>query len=324
MDLDLSALLQRALDDEQLLPGGGAPDATGAVEAVAVGAAAERHFAWLSGPDGWMLGRLVVPAEEGGALVAPGTVLPFSRSRPLRLLVVLAGEAAADPAADLERARERARLLADLRDRAGGAVLVEAVLTHLPGGLQAGDCAGAAGVDTICDHLRSLASILGLSGLRRLDLLLALPTAAAPVVLDGMAAFNRVVARMYSGTGGGPVARVGGQIPAGGNLSELARLIAGCRERGLPLRFAGAADGTVALGRLRAATLAHARGLSSQEVADLLAEVPGGAAARREGGTPSEVAARDVARARVELALSAGVGSFPEALEDLSRAGLVA
>ncbi|MBK9775788.1 MAG: hypothetical protein IPP62_05435 [bacterium] len=278
------------------------------------------------GPDAWMLGRFIVPAARLEALAAALAADPFLAGRRPWSLAVLAG-GSGDLAAAMAVLPAQADAVAACEQSGPRGLSVDGLEAPLP--------AGAAAAT-------ALAGAMADEGLGGRDLYLEPgPGAAIEAALDDIAA----AAAEWAGKGGafpalGVKLRCGGLAPEAFPTPErVAAVLAGCAQRGLPLKFTAGLHHPVRhrsesppvmmhgfLNVVGAALLANAGDAEAGVLAACLSEIDV-AAFRLDGdgfawgGHRLDAAA--VAKARTARVSGFGSCSFEEPRQDLISLGML-
>lgn len=285
---------------------------------------------YLRSGDAWMLGRFICPAARLSefAEALPGD---FARQGAWELSVLIGDPGSA--ARSLDALAEQGRAVTELETRFEGRIRVAAL--ELPVPAEAAPRADA--------FLRELGRALVAQGLGQRELYLEVPAGADPAhdpeVLDAIAA---LAADPPAGLG-----PVGAKFRCGGVTAEafpsverLAGIIAGSRQRGLPLKCTAGLHHPVRhqaseppvmmhgfLNVFAAGLLAHAAAAQEPVLQACLAETdPAAFAFSAEGLTwgGHTVPAADIAAIRHQALPGFGSCSFDEPREDLQELGWLA
>jgi hypothetical protein len=297
-----------------------------------LGTAVDEYLRHLAEPEGHMLGRFVVGA---GRLADLLDRLPAPRAgAPCRVAVLAGGGATEREALDL--IRKEAAAMHDLLERHSGSAIVEAVETRLPG-----DTMDAADAERTRDYVDDFRTVLAGSGLAGIASFFEVAATTRWRESDRDAAKGLAYAgETMPATRPGFKLRCGGPEPSDvPSAARVARVIAQCRERGVPLKCTaglhqplrrrgrgGAASRHGFLNVFAAAVLASARWLPEEAIeACVLDEDP--SSFRFEDDTfawrEKSASAAEVERARAVLAVAFGSCSFDEPRQGLRELGLL-
>lgn len=294
--------------------------------------AAVDEYARHRGEQGsWMLGRFIVPATRLDELEKAAAGL-MKAERPWRFSVLLGDRQ--DPARTLATLPDLATRVAAFEQDGAGAVAVEAFEIPLPADLAPAE---------VTAFIGSVATGLKKTGLGGREVFWEIPPtaprAAENLLLDGL----REAADRLAGPGR-MFARLGVKLRCGGVTAEafpavdrVARIIAGARDRQLPLkgtaglhhpvRFQAQEPPVMMHGFFNffgTGLLAHTRGWDAERLAEVVAETDP-AAFRFTAGEflwrEHRVAGDDVHRLRREYLCGFGSCSFAEPREDLEKLG---
>ncbi len=292
--------------------------------------AVDEYLRHLGEPESYMLGRFVVPSARAAELLDR---LPASSAgKPLRLAVLAGGGPTEREALNL--VRSEAASLRGLLDAHPGKAAVEAIETRLPR-----ETVDAADAERVRDYVDDFRAVLAGAGLRGIPAFFEAATGARWRETDR----DAVVGLADAGAGEPPPhpgfkLRCGGPEPADVPPAErVARVIAECRDRGVPLkctaglhqplRHVGAAGERHGfLNVFAAAVLASARGLPGEEIEACVLEEDA-SSFRFDDDALSwrarRASAAEVERARRTIATGFGSCSFDEPRQGLRDLGFL-
>ena len=294
--------------------------------------AVEEFVGHFGGSESWMLGRFIVPAARFGDLLdrlpAPGAAGPFR-------LAVLAGGGATEREA-LDRILAEAAALNDIGRRHAGKGAILAIETRLPR-----ETLEAEDAEHVRDYADDFRAALAGSGLAGIPAFFEVASVARYPDADRDAAVG-----LADAGEAGPSPRAGFKLRCGGpepsdvpSAGRIARVIAECRDRGVPLKCtaglhqplrapaaAGRAERHGFLNVFVAAILAFARWIPLDEIEACVLEDDAssfrfdddGVSWRKRDATTSEIE-----RARRLFATGFGSCSFDEPREGLRHLRLL-